>query len=186
MARNLVMLDLCSGFGGASESEKQNGWTVYRVDIEPRVKPDVIGDIRQLPLRPFLVDLLWVSPVCTEYSRYDQKSLYPNEPEPNHDLWRAGQAIIEHWQPRFWVIENVRGAKLFHGPADWRIGPYYLWTNINFFLQPIWERRRKQNLCWGSDPLRGAKRGRLPYAVSDAIRLSVEAILLRDAMEEAM
>jgi site-specific DNA-cytosine methylase len=175
--RKLVMLDLCSGFGGASESEQRNGWRVIRLDIEPRVHPDIVADIRTLPLAPFPVDLLWCSPPCTYYSRYDQRGLFPNEPEPSHELWRACETIIERWQPRFWLIENVRGATYFHGRPDFKLGPYHFWSNIPFMITPIWTHRKKHNLCSGTDPLRSAKRGYLPYPVSDAIRLSVENML---------
>ena len=173
-----TMLDLCSGFGGASEAPKRNGWRVIRLDIEPRVSPDIIADVLDpLPIQPGHVDFLWCSPVCREYSRFDQPGLFPGEPIPSFDLWRACERHIREIQPRYWLIENVRGAVRFHGRPTYKVGPYHFWTNIPILLKPVWPRVRKWNLCSGTDPLRGAKRGYIPYPVSDAIRLSVEYLL---------
>ena len=173
----MTMLDLCSGFGGASEAMKRNDWQVTRLDIEPRVNPDIIADLRALPLAANVSPtLLWASPPCTEYSRYDQRdSLFPGEPEPSLELWQAAEAAIELLRPRYWIIENVRGAVRFHGPATYRFGPYHLWTNIPFMVQPSWTHVPKYSLCSGDDPLHSAKRGYIPYAISDAVRLSIEA-----------
>jgi hypothetical protein len=62
--RPLVWLDLCSGLGGASQPALDRGWRVIRVDIDPRFKPDIVADVRALPLKPFHVDVLWASPPC--------------------------------------------------------------------------------------------------------------------------
>lgn len=69
MNRQLVWLDLCSGLGGASQPALDRGWRVIRVDIDPRFKPDIVADVRALPLRPFHVDVLWASPPCQEFAR---------------------------------------------------------------------------------------------------------------------
>lgn len=47
-----VMLDLFSGLGGASQVMVERGWKVIRVDIESRFKPDIVADVRALPLWP--------------------------------------------------------------------------------------------------------------------------------------
>ena len=67
--RKLVWLDLCSGLGGASQPALDRGWKVIRVDIDPRFKPDIVADVRALPLKPFHVDVLWASPPCQEFAR---------------------------------------------------------------------------------------------------------------------
>lgn len=177
-----VMVDLFSGFGGASEAMKQNGWQVIRIDNEPRVKPDILADIRQLPIelpdRPLLV---WASPPCTYYSRYDlmfHGGLFPNEPAPSLELWRASEAAIKAIDPHYWVIENVRGARRFHGNPCYRFRSYYIWTNIPMMLRPIWKYESKLKLQKGfDDPLRTQHKGYIPYPISDAIRLSIEAYL---------
>lgn len=173
----LVMLDLCSGFGGASEAMKRHGWDVTRVDIDSRVKPDIVADMLALPLVPYPVDLLWISPVCREYSRYHQRaSLFPGEPIPDHTLFREAFRLVKVWPARFYVIENVEGARIFHGPPTYKIGPYLLWTNLP--LKPTHETPfpRKVSISgWGVPKgLMGAVRGRMPYELSDSVRLIVE------------
>lgn len=173
----MIMLDLCSGFGGASAAMRERGWTTIRVDIEPRVKPDVVADIGALPFRPFPVDLLWVSPTCTEYSRYDQPGLFPDRKLPDLKLWHTAERIIAEWQPRFWIIENVRGAIKFHGRPPYHVGSRYLWTNLPLFPPTVlfWD-RPKHNLCSGLDPLRTAKRGYIPIEISRAVAETIEAL----------
>jgi hypothetical protein len=39
----LIYLDLCVGFGGASQPALGCGWEVIRVDIDPRFKPDIVA-----------------------------------------------------------------------------------------------------------------------------------------------
>lgn len=170
------MLDLFSGLGGASAAMKDRGWRVIRVDNEPRVKPDIVADVLALPFELFAVDLLWASPPCTYYSRYHKRfNLYPGEPEPDHALYEAARAIIAEWAPRYWVIENVHGAIPFWGRPDYLFGPYALWTNLPLLSRVTGPFRNKRNLSWGSDPLRSAKRGRIPHAISEAVAAAVEA-----------
>jgi len=55
------MLDLFSGMGGASEAMKDRGWEVIRLDIKEKFKPDLVGDIKRLPLKEYKPDLIWGS-----------------------------------------------------------------------------------------------------------------------------
>jgi hypothetical protein len=54
------MLDLFAGLGGASQAMIDRGWRVVRVDLEPRLRPDVVADVAHLPLR-WQPDLLWAA-----------------------------------------------------------------------------------------------------------------------------
>lgn len=173
----LVMLDLCSGFGGASEAMRHRGWSTIRVDNEPQVKPDVVADVAALPFSPFHVDLLWASPTCTEYSIWDQRGLFPHPTVPDLTLWQTIERIIAEWKPRFWIIENVRGARYFHGKSAYHVGSRYLWTNLMLFPTHISVPfRPKKNLSSGKDPLRSAKRGRIPYEISLAVARLIEGL----------
>lgn len=170
----LLMLDLCSGFGGASSPMTPPLWRVVRVDLDPRVSPDVVADVRHLPLGSVQLDLLWASPPCTFYSRHSQKGLYPDEPEPDHSLYLAVRRVIDDLQPRFWIIENVRGAVPFWGRPTYRFGPYCLWTNLLLTVIPSGPWTPKANLCRGQDPLHGTKRGRIPFSISACVAESVQ------------
>lgn len=168
------MLDLCSGFGGASEAMKRNGWDVLRVDIEPRVKPDIVADMRFLPFRPYPLDLLWISVPCTEYARLDMPWHRGKFGPPDLQLWREAHYLRAQWQPRYFCIENVRGAQKWWGQSTYVVGSHYLWTDLPF--KPECSYVRDKDRIPGDHPLASALRGRLPYALSDAIRQVVEAV----------
>lgn len=64
------MLDLCCGLGGVSRRFRATGWEVVGVDLAEWVKPDIVCDVRALPLRPGArFDFIWASEPCTQYSR---------------------------------------------------------------------------------------------------------------------
>lgn len=134
-----VMLDLFSGLGGASQVMVERGWTVIRVDIEPRFKPDIVADVRALPLRPFPVDLIWASPPCQEFSKWGLRCFYPNPPEPDLSLALATKAIIERWRPQAWAIENVWASRKWltpiFGPVRALPPGHAIWSDL-FLLMP--------------------------------------------------
>ncbi|MGH8327676.1 MAG: hypothetical protein ACRET2_13030 [Steroidobacteraceae bacterium] len=67
--RELLMIDLCCGLGGASAPAVARGWRVVTLDIAAAVRPSVVGDLRALPIKTELrPDLLWISPCCVTYS----------------------------------------------------------------------------------------------------------------------
>jgi hypothetical protein len=126
VAKNKRILDLCSGLGGAHQSFTAAGWEVLTVDIEKEFNPSIVRDVRNLsrPDRHILKDFnpyfIWASPPCTEFSRYSQPGLYDEyymykrgEWLPDMSIVKACKKIIDDLQPKYWCIENVRGAKKF-------------------------------------------------------------------------
>ena len=129
------MIDLFSGLGGASAAMRDRGWTVLTVDNEKKFKPDIVADISELSLitaEP--VDLLWASPPCTEFSAMSMpwsRAKRGGAP-PGLELVDAAVCLVDELQPRWWVIENVRGARpyLKHLPFIGHAGPVYLWGEM--------------------------------------------------------
>lgn len=153
--RQLVWLDLCSGLGGASQPALDRGWKVIRVDIEPKFKPDIVADVRALPLQPFPIDVLWASPPCTEFSKHGLRCFYPNPPEPDLSVALGVKAEIARLDPAFWVVENVWASrpwltKIF-GPVRNRPPGHALWSNLMFLLPNIEPHKGKVagNKRWG-------------------------------------
>lgn len=155
MAR--AILDLCAGTGSATDLFAAAGWQRVKVDNEPRHNPDVLADV--LTWRPGAerYDVIWASPPCTYFSRYDQRSLFPNEPEPDTAIAEACWRIIQEQRPAVWWIENVRGARRFFapflGPPTCHLGPWWLWTNSRY-LPALAERPKKR--------MSGYRRGSIP------------------------
>jgi hypothetical protein len=164
----LRMLDLYSGFGGAHRAMLRPAWSVVDLDLDPNLVPSVVADIRHLPVDPGGFDLIWASPPCTYYSRRDQVGIFPNEPEPSHELVRAAIEIIRQGQPSWFVIENVRGAQRYWGRATYHLGPYYLWTNLPYrpVVGPL---DSKLHLDRGPRRQRANRRSIVPLTLSLAI-----------------
>lgn len=192
----MLMLDLFCGLGGASEAQRARGWTVVGVDCETRLQPDVVADLATWRYSGPRPDLIWASPPCTEFAQGALPWNYSGKPrpaQPSLDLLRAAIRIIEEAQPRFWLIENVQGARkhfapLLGPPLDWS-GSVWVWGVMPalFRLPPPgagghkWKvsPRPKTNGCLKLEALhpderRKWVRARIPYAVSLAVAEAVE------------
>jgi len=178
-ATTMRMLDLFSGLGGASRAMRERGWDVITVDIEPKFNPSIIADISMYHYegaRP--VDLVWASPPCTEFSKDSLPLSWAcnrnNPPKPDTALTEAAMRVIEEVKPRWWVIENVRGAvKHFRpilGPPVKRVGSRYLWGVFpDFDCPPIYGK-------WRLPPSkdRAALRSLIPRELSEALCFACE------------
>lgn len=165
-----VMLDLFSGLGGASSAFKKAGWTVFTVDINPSFGCDFVVDILtwHFPLSIY-VDLVWASPPCTEFSRYIQRGIYKDEPLPSMDLYNASLRIISELQPKYYVIENVRGAVPFFGPGFRSYGSFYLWGNFPDLAVNSSRFGFTKSHVTAGHKRRAAERGKIPEKLSQAL-----------------
>jgi len=186
-----LMIDLFSGLGGASEAFFQDSrWDVMRVDnnhlleyvpntmIAPveEVKID-LAEISNSP-RSKQVDFLWASPPCVEFSRaYGAPG--PSAQRRGDDFVPSLKnildtiEIIESIKPRFWCIENVRGAiphlKDILGEPRQIIGPYVFWGNYPLINTKLGDLPTKASKNHGAnDPLRANKMAKIPFEISAA------------------
>jgi len=166
----MLMVDLCSGLGGASQAMKDRGWQVTTVDNDPRFKPDIIADVRTFTWNGERPTLIWASPPCHEFTR----AFLPwikSETVPDMSIVQAVCRIIYEANPVYWVIENVRGAQKYFGPvlgepAYILSGVYFLWGHFpdlslygTYFK--IWHRDK-------------ALRAKIPYELSNALATAIE------------
>lgn len=166
----LLHIDLCTGLGGWREPfEESDRWTSIGFDIRADLDADVVADVRQLPIRPGLEPtLLTMSPPCTQFSRFCMPWL--DEPNPDMELVEACLAIVDELEPRWWVLENVRGLKQFWGREETkRIGPYYLWGEFPGFDVELVSKGKMDTA--GRRP---EERAKIPYELADALRRAVE------------
>ena len=194
----MKMLDLFSGLGGASEAfVNSNKWEVQRIENNPilsGVPHTTISCVKELrdelqtmvergltPTEP--IELLWASPPCLEFSlAYSAPQSIANregrEYSPDMSLLEATMDIIEILQPRYWVIENVRGAAKHFAPY---LGEQkqvvnhsiFLWGNYPSFQPGTIESKFKHDLQHG-DPLRANVRAIIPIEISRELRKAVE------------
>lgn len=122
----LLVLDLFSGLGGASRPFRDRGWDVVTIDIDPRFTPDVPADVLKLnkddifwATRSRPVDFLWASPPCVEFARESMPWCRTGK-APSMDLVLATIALAKQVKPRWFALENVRGAVNYITPI---LGP---------------------------------------------------------------
>jgi site-specific DNA-cytosine methylase len=173
MADSLQMLDLFSGLGGASSAMKERGWKVTTLDLEARFNPDIVADIREFSWEGGPLDLIWASPPCEAFSREFMPWCRTGK-DPSMDLVTAAYRVIREADPRFWVIENTRGAvKWFNsllGKPAWIGYPIYLWG----IFPPL----EKIRLKMGKEKMSStaaAERAKIPYELSLALAKSIES-----------
>ena len=175
MIRDLKMLDLFSGLGGASAAMRDRNWQVITLDNNPDFKSDIVVDIRDFRWAGSVLDLIWASPPCDEFSR-EYMPWCKTGIDPSMKLIEATVRVIEQAKPRFWIIENTRGAvKWFEpllGPPAWISFPIYLW-GIFPPLEKMKLRMRKEKLS----STQAAERAKIPYKLSLAVALSIEGAL---------
>jgi len=163
-----LAVDLFSGTGGATEAFRRHGWTVVRVDLDAGAPADVRADVRHLPITG-RVDFLWASPPCTEFSDANPR-VDRDELRPSTELVAATLAAVSELRPRWWVLENVRGAIPFLGIPAQKIGPWCLWG----YFPPIEtsdELTRYQKWRNGHS---ARDRAAVPLALSEALYAAVE------------
>jgi hypothetical protein len=169
----LLMLDLCSGLGGASAAMRDRGWRVVRLDIEGKYGPDVVGDVRSFTWGGVRPDLVWASPPCIEFSR-ESRAWTATHRLPDFSLVGGCLRVIRECKPRFWILENVKGAVRWFGPPQAIVGAFYLWGRfpmLGSVRGSSWKakRQRPDDAAW-----RAAIPYRLSWCVARAVELQLE------------
>lgn len=164
------MLDLFCGYKGASAAMQRRGWRVETLDRLRSFSPTYCVDVREWSWsgarKP---DLVWASPPCQEFSRLTMPwTRAKNPPAPDMSLVEAAKRIIAEIEPRWWVLENVRGAIPFLGKPVVRFGAYCLWGSFPEFVCKV-EKRKERLSSWQKQ-----ERARIPYSLSLALALACE------------
>jgi len=183
------MLDLCAGFGGASEAfHLDQAWEVLRVDNNPLLKDvenmeiiDIFEDNFDIN-RPKW-DYIHASPPCREfsvaYSAPKSVSARSKTPfSPDLSIVKRCLEIIQFHRPKFWSIENVVGSiKDLHpilGEPRFIIGPFVFWTNLPYpIIPPNFKHSKYEEDPHSSDPLRANHRALIPLEISRALLSSI-------------
>ena len=129
-----TILVLGSGTGGVAKAfEVHPHWKIVRIDNNPRFLS--VPHTRTLDILDWMdwideigpVELLWASPECTQFSLARGVMIE----EPDLTVVKAIRDIIDYLKPRWYIVENVRGAcphfQPFFGQHRQRLGPFFLW-----------------------------------------------------------
>jgi hypothetical protein len=196
-----VFIDLFCGLGGASEAFLGGDWRVIRIDNNPDLLDHVKGmwllDMKdpKAVLDVIAAELynieaseifIWASPPCTDFST---KNVAKNAARSSGELdltllkntkmlinWLCGSQNVTGF-----IIENVKGAvTTFNkelGPYAQRIGPFFLWGRfvpIACITAEVHRHRKPFNSTNSRTPLRSNIHAKIPYGLSESLRLTLE------------
>lgn len=171
----MLMLDLFAGLGGASAAMRDRGWDVVTVDNDPRFGCTHTADLLTWSHTGPTPDLVWASPPCTEFSRESMPWCRTGK-LPSLELVRAARRLVSEAGPRWWVLENVRGAVKWLTPVlgecRQSYGPFFLWGQFPPFEVRV-RKRKKESM---SSSWR-AERARVPYELSVSLARACESCL---------
>lgn len=180
-----IMWDLFSGLGGASQFFDLNReWKVYRFENNYELLPYAplntqwrdVTEWRRWSKHYPEPDFIWASPPCLEfstaYSAPAPRARRAGEDfEPNLDLVKAAQEIIDYYQPKHWAIENVAGASKHLSPLlgrYQRLGPFLVWGNLPPIIANVPEDHKAQ-VDQRHSPIRSNIRARIPMEMSRGV-----------------
>ena len=141
------LLQLFNRTGSIGRAFREAGLHVTSLDLEALFQPSICCDILRWDFRaafpPGHFDMVWASPVCTEYSR--ALTTRPRRLEKKGDrLVLRALEIIAHFDPSMWILENSKTEVLKSRPFMQRL-PFHdvtycsygfpwtrLWTNMRW------------------------------------------------------
>ena len=184
-----LMIELFAGSARMAQTFREAGFETFTVDIEelsrdPERQIDLIADVLSLkaddlPPNPYVV---WASPPCREFSRaYNAPQAVAERqgrsytPMGGLSLIQRAILMIEQLQPKYWVIENVAGARKWLKPILGEprqvIGPYCLWGNFpHICIDPSTQFQPKNLKAGGHDRHSVQKRSVIPIEISRGLR----------------
>ena len=188
-----VFIDLFSGLGGAARAfDESPEWTTIKIDNKQELiehnRGLILLDISNVHetcriIQAYLENLaptklvIWASPPCEQFS-YANAARAPDDFDMT--LFDAAMEVIKTFQPDYWVLENVLGARevfseeLGQRPTQ-EIGSVILWGQ--FPLIPIAARdvfAHKKMSAKGSRVLRPNYRALIPYQISLGLRDAID------------
>ena len=103
--KNARLLELFCGTKSVGRAFEAAGWEVVFLDIVLKFEPTILCDIRSWDYTTFPghFDMVWASPVCTEYSR--ALTTRPRRLLDCDALVLSALEIIAHFDP-LWIVEN--------------------------------------------------------------------------------
>ena len=135
------LLELFCGTKSVGRAFEAAGWEVVSLDIVSKFEPTILCDIRSWDYTTFPghFDMVWASPVCTEYSALE---------------------IIAHFDPLMWIVENPATGLLKTRPFMERLP----WVDVTYCKYGTPYRKQTRlctNMRWSrAGPAAAARRGR--------------------------
>ncbi len=183
-----LCIDLGCGLGGWTFGFLDAGFKVVGYDIEDfsaRYPGKFVqADLFSLDVFPD-ADVVVGSSPCTDFTKtglppsWPSVRRFPPDVERGVRLFNRFREIAMRVSPRLWVLENVRKAQDFVGPAKTHYGSRYLWGEFPDFMVPY---SGDEYGKWRQPPSeeRTATRSMIPYSLArglaESIRFHLEAV----------
>ena len=152
------LLELFSGTKSVGRAFEALGWEVTSLDADATTRPSICADIREWDYRtypPGHFDLIWASPVCTDFSRALTRR--PRRLEDGDRLVLKTIEIIGYLRPRWWAVENPGTGLLKMRALPYDDVSYCMYGFRYQKTTRIWN-----NLPWVPSQPVCSKRGRFP------------------------
>ena len=175
------ILDLYCGLGGWARGFLERGHSVTGYDIIDFSEkyPGKFVRCDLLTYNDFPdADIILASPPCTDFSKssfpptWKSVQRYPPDIPKALQLFNRVYEIVDMVKPRYFIIENVRGAQKYVGKARMHIGSRYFWGNF-----PLFSVGNADDIYgkWKMPPSddRAALRSIIPQSISGAFAESV-------------
>ena len=175
------ILDLYCGLGGWAKGFLERGHSVTGYDIIDFSEryPGKFVRVDLLTFSDFpSADIIVASPPCTDFSKASFPSTwksvqrFPPDIPSAIKLFNRVFEIVELVKPKYFIIENVRGAQKYVGKARMHIGSRYFWGNFPLFSVGLADDIYGK---WKIPPSedRGVLRSVIPLSISRALAESV-------------
>ena len=197
-------LELFAGSRSFSKVAEQLGHKVYTTDNKSFEKIDQVCNIFDFDLNkvPFVPDIIWASPPCTSFSVASIGHHWNKDNTPKTEKAELGVAIVKktiqiinHFNPKYWFIENPRGKlrKLdfmqdfprktltYCSYGDMRMKPTDIWTNYDFVVRAMCFNGNKN--CHHQPAPRGSKTGTQGLK-NDYLRSQIPSSLFFDIFKQ--
>lgn len=108
----MKILELFCGTKSLSKVAEELGHECFTVDILQKFNPDLCKNVLDLSVSdiPFIPDVIWASPPCTEYSHAKSRGVRKID-EANEVVLKTLE-IIREFNPKIWVLENPQSGRL--------------------------------------------------------------------------
>lgn len=136
------VIDLYCGLGGWAKGflEKRHSVTGYDIIDFSEQYPGKFVKADLLTFSDFpSADIIVASPPCTDFSKssfpptWKSVQRFPPDIPKALQLFSRVYEIVDMVKPKYFIIENVRGAEKYVGKARTHIGSRYFWGNFPLF-----------------------------------------------------
>lgn len=114
-----IALELFKGTGSVGRVLERLNYKVISLDIDIKTNPTHCIDILDFDYKQYPKDyfnIIWASPLCTEYSIIKQNFGLQRNLELADSLVIKTLEIIEYFKPEYWFIENPQSGLLKSRP----------------------------------------------------------------------